>query len=251
MAGSGCLRSVELKLIAQRFGSGGDAAHAYGFCFSINYGIDSVNVLVFGASGGTGREVVKQALDHGHSVRAFVRDPDKLEIKHAKLALIAGDVTEYASVERAVSGADAVASALGSGNSLGSDQALIDGVQNIVRAMEHAGVRRFVYLSMLGVGGSGRQLGFADRYIVLPLLLRNVMKDHARKEALIQQSTLDWVIVRPPRLTNGPYTGRYRSGEDVREKTLLASISRADVADFMVKQFTNERYVHGTPAVLG
>ncbi|HWU67630.1 MAG TPA: SDR family oxidoreductase [Stenotrophobium sp.] len=210
-----------------------------------------MNVLVFGASGATGREVVKQALDHGHSVRAFVRDPDKLEIKHAKLALIAGDVTEYASVERAVSGTDAVASALGSGNSLGSDQALIDGVQNIVRAMEHAGVRRFVYLSMLGVGGSGRQLGFLDRYIVLPLLLRNVMKDHARKEALIQQSTLDWVIVRPPRLTNGPYTGRYRSGEDVREKTLLASISRADVADFMVKQFTNERYVHGTPAVLG
>ena len=210
-----------------------------------------MNVLVFGASGGTGREVVKQALDHGHSVRAFVRDPDKLEIKHAKLALIAGDVTEYASVERAVSGADAVASALGSGNSLGSDQALIDGVQNIVRAMEHAGVRRFVYLSMLGVDGSGRQLGFVDRYIVLPLLLRNVMKDHARKEALIQQSTLDWVIVRPPRLTNGPYTGRYRSGEDVRERTLLASISRADAADFMVKQFTNGLYVHGTPAVLG
>lgn len=208
-----------------------------------------MNVLVFGASGATGREVVKHALDRGHSVTAFVRDPGKFEVKHANLALVVGDVTEYASVERVVAGQDVVASALGSGNSLGSHPTLTDGVQNIIRAMDHAGVRRFVYLSMLGVGGSGWQLGLVDRYIVLPLLLRNVLTDHAREEALIKQSTLDWVIVRPPRLTNGPYTGRYRSGEDVRERTLLASISRADVADFMVKQFTDDRYVHGTPAV--
>lgn len=104
---------------------------------------------------------------------------------------------------------------------------------------------------MLGVDGSGKQLGFIDRYIVLPLLLRNVAADHARKEGVIKRSMLDWVIVRPPRLTNGPCTGRYRSGEDVRERRLLASISRADVADFMVKQFTDDRYVHRTPAVLG
>jgi len=210
-----------------------------------------MNVLVFGASGATGREVVKQALDRGHSVRAFVRDPGKLQIKHARLALTIGDVTEYTSVEGALRGTDAVASALGSGNSLNSHPALIDGVQNIVRAMEHAEARRLVYLSMLGVGNSGRQLGLVDRCIVLPLLLRNVMNDHAKQEELIKRSTLDWVIVRPPRLTNGPYTGIYRSGEDVREKTLLASVSRADVADFMVKQLTDDRYVHGTPAVLG
>jgi putative NADH-flavin reductase len=210
-----------------------------------------MNVLVFGASGPTGREVVRQALDRGHSVRAFVRDPDKFELKRVKLTLMVGDVTEHASVERAVRDIDAVASTLGSGNSLGSHPALTDGVQNIVRAMEQAGVRRLVYMSMLGVGGSGKQLGIVDRYIVVPLLLRNVMKDHAREEGLIQRSTLDWVIVRPPRLTNGPYTGRYRSGEDVRERTLLASISRADVADFMVKQFTDDLHVHRTPAVLG
>ncbi len=210
-----------------------------------------MNVLVFGASGATGREVVKRALDRGHSVDAFVRDPAKLEIKHANLTVTVGDVTEGALVERAVTSRDAVASALGSGNSLSSDPALIEGIQNIIRAMDHAGVRRLVYLSMLGVGDSGKQLGFVDRYVVLPLLLRNVVTDHARKESLIKQSRLDWVIVRPPRLTNGPYTGRYQSGEDVRERTLLASISRADVADFMVKQFVDERYVHRTPAVLG
>ena len=210
-----------------------------------------MEVLVFGASGATGREVVKRALDHGHSVRAFVRDPAKLQIKHARLATVVGDVTGYAPVERAVRDVDVVASTLGSGNSLSPDPALTDGVRNIVRAMEHAGVHRLVYLSMLGVGGSGRQLGLVDRYVVLPSLLRNVMRDHAEREAVIGRSTLDWVVVRPPRLTNGPYTGRYRCGADVREKTLLASISRADVADFMVKQFAGDRYVHGTPAVLG
>lgn len=210
-----------------------------------------MNVLVFGASGATGREVVKRALDRGHAVSAFVRDPDKLQIKHARLAAMAGDVTEHASVERAVRGVDAVASALGSGNSLSSHPALVDGIRNIVRAMEQAGVRRFVYLSMLGVDGSGRQLGLVDRCVVLPLLLRNVVRDHAEQETIIQRSALDWVILRPPRLTNGRYTGRYRSGEDIRAKTLLASISRADVADFMVKQLTDDRYVHETPAVLG
>lgn len=209
-----------------------------------------MEVFVFGASGATGREVVKRALDHGYSVRAFVRDPSKLRITHDRVATMVGDVTDYASVERAVQGADAIASALGSGNSLSSQPALVDGVRNIVRAMQHAGVRRFVYLSMLGVNGSGRQLGLVDRYVVLPLLLRNVMQDHARKEEIIRRSTLDWVIVRPPRLTNGPYTGNYRSGEDVTDGTFLASISRADVADFMVKQLTSDHYVHRSPVVM-
>lgn len=210
-----------------------------------------MNVLVFGATGATGREVVEQALDRGHSVRAFVRNPDKFRISHARLALAVGEVTERASVEQAVGGTDAVISALGSGNSLGPDPALVDGVRNIIQAMDRAGVRRLVYLSMLGVGGTGWQLGLIDRYLVLPLLLRNVMNDHASKEEFIRRSALDWTIVRPPRLTNGSFTGEYRCGEDVREKSLLASISRADVADFMVKQLADDRYVHGTPAVLG
>ncbi len=210
-----------------------------------------MKVLIFGASGATGCEVVKRALDRGHSVAAFVRDPGKFAIRHVNLALVVGDVTEYASVERAVMGQDVVVSALGSGNSLGSHPALTDGIRNIVRAMDHAAVRRIVYLSMLGVDGSDRELGSIDRFIVLPLLLRNIVTDHAREEALIKQSTLDWVIVRPPRLTNGPYTGKYGSGEKVGKRTLLASISRADVADFMVKQFADDRYVHKTPAVLG
>lgn len=115
-----------------------------------------MNVLVCDASGATEREMVRQALGHGHSVGTFVRAPDTLEIKHANLAVMVGDVTECATVECAVR--DAVASALGSGNSLGSDPALTDGVLGIVRAMDHAGVRRLVYLLIRGVGGRGMQL---------------------------------------------------------------------------------------------
>lgn len=210
-----------------------------------------MKVLIFGASGATGREVVKKALECGHAVSAFVRHPDKFEIRHDNLALVVGDVTECELVASAVRGQDVVASALGSGNSLSSHPALIEGIQNIIRAMDQAEVRRLVYLSMLGVGGSSKQLGFVDRCIVLPLLLRSVAADHAAKEDLIKQSALDWVIVRPPRLTNGPCTEKYRSGEDIRERGLSASISRADVADFMVKQLADNCYVHRTPAVLG
>lgn len=210
-----------------------------------------MNVLVFGASGATGREVVGRALGLGHAVTAFVRDPSRFGVAHPRLAVVAGDVTQRAPVERAVGDADAVVSALGSGNSLGPHPELVDGVRNMVRAMQSADVRRLVYLSMLGVGGSARQLGLVDRYVVLPLLLRNVRQDHAAKEAWIVQSDLEWVIVRPPRLTNEPRTGRYRSGEDVTSGKLLASITRADLADFMLEQLTDDRYLHRAPGVLG
>lgn len=209
-----------------------------------------MKVLVFGATGATGREAVRRALDRGHSVAAFARHADRFQITHTNLTAMVGNVTDPAAVERAVSGQDAVMSALGSGNSLRSDPGLVEGIRIIVRAMERVGVRRLVYLSMLGVGGSRRQMRFVDRCLVVPLLLRNVLADHASKESLIRHSGLDWVIVRPPRLTHGPYTGRYRSGERIREASVTASIARADVADFMVAQLTDDRYLHRAPAVL-
>lgn len=209
-----------------------------------------MKVLVLGATGATGHEVVQRALGRGHVVAAFVRNPDKFGIRHVNLSVMVGDVTEYTSVEHAVSGQDAVVSALGSGNSLKSHSSLTTGIQNTVRAMEHTGVRRVIYLSMLGVDGSRRQLRFVDRCFILPLLLHNVVADHTREERLIKQSRLDWVTVRPPRLTNGPNTGSFRTGEDIKAGSLVASISRADVAYFMVKQLTDDRYVRCTPAVL-
>lgn len=208
-----------------------------------------MNVLVFGASGGTGRELVKLALAQRHRVTVFVRDPHRFEITHANLAVTTGDVVDSARVEQAVRGQDAVMSALGSSRSLKRHPALVEGVRNVVKAMEDDGVRRLVYLSMLGVNDSSRQLGWLDRYVIVPLVLRNVVTDHAIEEGIITPSSLDWVIVRPPRLTNGPKTSRYRAGEDIKTGWMTASISRADVADFTLRQTIEEKYVHRAPAV--
>lgn len=209
-----------------------------------------MKVLVFGASGGTGRELVKQALAQGHTVTAFVRDPSGLRKTGANLTIRVGDVVDPARVRQAVRGQDAVISALGASRSLTRHPELVDGVRNIVGAMEEEGVRRLVYLSVLGVGESRRQLGWFDRYVIVPLVLGNVVADHALKEAIIERSRLDWVVVRPPRLTNGPHTGRYRSGESIEAGRMSASVSRADVADFMVKQIADDTFVHRTPAVM-
>jgi putative NADH-flavin reductase len=209
-----------------------------------------MNVLVFGASGGAGREVVKQALAQGHRITAFVRDPAKFDINHAHLTVVQGDVADYASIERAVKNQDAVICALGSSTPLTRDPTLIAGVQNIIKAMESAGGPRFIYLSFLGVRDGRNQLSFLGKYIMAPLVLHNVAADHEVKEALIKQSRLNWIIVRPPRLTKGRRTGAYRSGERIVATSIIPTISRADVADFMLKQLTDDTYLRKTVSVM-
>ena len=110
-----------------------------------------MNILIFGASGATGHELVQKALAQGHIVTAFVRNPAKLIIRHDKLRLMEGDVKDYASVENAVKGQEATLSALGASSPFKLDLTVIDGVKNIIKAMEQADVWRFIYLSFLGV----------------------------------------------------------------------------------------------------
>jgi uncharacterized protein YbjT (DUF2867 family) len=116
--------------------------------------------------------------------------------------------------------------------------------------MNRSDVRRLVYLSFLGVREGRRQLSLIGRAVVAPLLLHNVVADHEAKEQIIRQSGLDWIIVRPPRLTNGPRRGNYRDGLDIRATSLIPRISRADLADFMVRQLLTDTYVRSAPAVM-
>jgi putative NADH-flavin reductase len=204
-----------------------------------------MNLLIFGATGETGRELVKQALEQGHTVTGFSRHADQLKEDFPKAQVIQADVANMASVEKAVQGQDAVLSALGS-SSLKRNPALTKGVENIVQAMERHHVRRLVYQSSLGVGDSRERVGFLIRYIIIPLVLRNAIADHEDKERIIKQSNLDWVIVRPAGLRNEPLTGEYRAGEDIQ---FGARISRADVADFMLKQLTDDTYLKKTPGI--
>jgi putative NADH-flavin reductase len=209
-----------------------------------------MRIVVFGASGATGRQLVGQALAEGHQVTAFVRNVSRLDIRSGQLTVVVGDVAEVTVVASAVGGQDGVLCALGAATPLRRDRTLVEGMRHIVCAMEQSGVRRLVYLSFLGVREGRSQLSMVGRYLVAPALLRNVVADHEAKEQIIRQSTLDWVIVRPPRLTNGPRRGSYRSGVDVRATSVIPRISRADLAAFMLRQFSEDAYVRKTPTVM-
>jgi putative NADH-flavin reductase len=208
-----------------------------------------MNMLVFGASGRTGRELVKQGLAQGHSVTAFVRNPAKFDIEHPHLKVVQGDVANRVSVESAVRDHDAVICALGAATLLKREQAVVVGVHNIIMAMEWAGVRRLIYLSADTVRDTRDQLN-ALRKVIVPLLLHNSAADHEINESMIKQSHLDWIIVRPPMLTNGERTGAYRSGERLRARSIIPQLSRADLAEFMLKQLADNPFLHKAPGVM-
>jgi putative NADH-flavin reductase len=208
-----------------------------------------MNVIVFGAAGNTGRTLVVQAPAQGRRVTAFVRRPEQLQIEHAALRAVRGDVAEMSAVEGALPGHDAVISVLGNSPPLKPDPALVNGVRQIVRAMEYSGPRRLIYLSNLAVREGRKQVGLLFRLIFVPML-RAELADQEAKEGAIRSSALDWTIVRPPKLTDGPATGTYRHGCDIRATSIVPMISRADVADFLLRQLADRSYIHKTPAVM-
>lgn len=199
-----------------------------------------MKLLVFGATGGTGQAVVSQALEQGHAVTAFVRNPAALAARDG-LAVVRGELADAAAVEAAVSGHDAVLSALGS---RGGDSAPVsDGTKVIVKAMSQAGVRRLIYVTSFGVGDSLEQMGWFARNVVAGMMLKNVLAAKELEEQAIMSSGLDWIIARPGSLEDGPRTGAYRCITDPKEKVGRPRISRADVADFMLKNLTDTQYV--------
>jgi putative NADH-flavin reductase len=207
-----------------------------------------MKLIVFGATRGVGRNFVEQALEAGHNITAVVRTPATFELKHNNLQVVKGDVMDFASVEQVFENHDAVISAIGSPPS-SNDKVRSEGTQNIIRAMEKNGIRRLISVSSLGVGDSKVMLPFLLKYIIVPLFLRKAFADHEIQENYIRQSNLDWTIIRPAGLTNGARTGIYRHGFPLTEKGLKSKVSRADVADFMLKHLNGDTYIHKTPGV--
>lgn len=208
-----------------------------------------MNILIFGASGATGQHLVKQALLLGHTVTAFVRNAAKLGISHQHLKIVTGNVVDYHSIDIIMKDQDAVISALGAPNPFRYDQAVVNGVKNIIRAMENNGVQRFIYLSFTGVKESRNRAGFVIRYIA-PLLLSTEIKGHEAREKLIRESKLRWTIVRAPTLTNSKPRAQYRSGENIISKGFVVSISRTDVASFMLGQVTGKTFLSKAALVM-
>ncbi|MCI0460915.1 MAG: SDR family oxidoreductase [Gemmataceae bacterium] len=207
-----------------------------------------MNLLVIGATGGTGQQLTAQGLGRGHRVTALVRRLPAAGPPPG-LTYARGDVLDPASLDRAVPGHEAVLSALGHKRWLGPGRILSEGTRNVLAAMERHGVRRFVCETALGIGEAWWQMGLYYTLFVRPLILPFYFWDKVRQEAVITASPLDWTIVRPGALTNGPRRGRYRHGPRVGHWLWTVRISRADVAAFMLDQVTDPRYVRAAVGV--
>lgn len=194
-----------------------------------------MKILVVGASQGTGALCVKAALAKGHSATAFARTPAKLELTHPQLTKVAGDFHDAASVRAAVPGHDALI-ICASGTSLSAFKKKPDyfssGTQHCIDAMKEHGVKRLIVLSAAGAGDSIKSSPWFLRTFVINGILKLAFRDHDVQERMTQESGLEYVIARPTRLTDGPAKGKYtRTAELV---SVPGSISRADVADFLV-----------------
>jgi uncharacterized protein YbjT (DUF2867 family) len=206
-------------------------------------------ILIVGATGGTGRQLVSRALELGYSVTALVRNPTRLKVDHPQLTVVQGDVLDGASVGDAMRGQDAVLCALGHKRYFYPTRILSEGTRNILRAMEAHGVRRLVCQSSLGIGDSAGRMGLYYTFFTIPVILPFYFWDKTRQERIIAASNVEWVIVRPGSLTNARPRGRYRCGAHVGNFLWTVRISRADVAEFMLKQLISGEYLSWAPGV--
>ncbi len=202
-----------------------------------------MKVAIFGASGKTGILTVFQALDKGYEVTAFARNPEKVTIRHKNLTTIQGNILEYEKVKSAVTGQDGVISTLGIEGRKYSTE-LSEGTANIIRAMKETGVKRFICMSSAGI--LGNDAGFIFGKIFLPLFLKQVFEDKKRQMKVIQESDLEWIIIRPTGLTDIPKTGKAKIRTGI---PMGRTVPRADVADFMLKLLTDKQYDHQMPSI--
>lgn len=196
-----------------------------------------MKIIVFGATGGTGRHVLEQALQQGYGVTAFVRSPGKLGLSDERLTVIRGDAFDREQVAAAIRGHDAVVSCLGSSRGTKKTTELREMTANLVAGMQAHGVERIVYTASAGIH---REIpGIAGKLVMA--MLKNVLEDHRAAVDMIRESGLNCTIVRPLGLTDRPFTGVYRESMDgVPGKSW--SIPRADVAHFILKALRDPRY---------
>jgi putative NADH-flavin reductase len=207
-----------------------------------------LKLIVFGANRGVGRHVVAKALADGHEVTAAVRSPQRMDLKHDRLDVVQCDVTDAAKVKAVMAGHDAAIATIGE-NSRGPTALYSTAAKTIVGAMAERGVRRLVFLSNFGVlDERGRGARQAALLFMVKRMIRHTLDDHRRALDALLASQVDWTAVRAMPLTNGPATGEYRvTADDLPPHG--SSISRADVADFMVGEAARRQFVRMAPAI--
>lgn len=194
-----------------------------------------MKLTVFGATGGIGKLVWAQAILAGHEVTAVARRPEAITFEHERLHVVRGDVLDPSTLAQAVAGQDAIVSAIGT-TERGPTTLYSRGVSNIIRAMDEAHVRRLLVVSADGLE-AGPEVPFVRRMLTRYLVQRMFADSYAdlrRMEQIVRASDVVWTIVRPPKLTDGPLTGRYQVGINTVLKRAW-TLSRADVADYLLR----------------
>lgn len=193
-----------------------------------------MKVIVFGSTGGTGKEIIKQSLVKGYEVTAFVRNPAKLDLTHKNLEVVKGDALNYEDVKKAITKDSVVMSSLGVTKKTPTN-ICSKGTENIIRAMKEVGAKRLIVQSAYSTKETNKG--------IYPFLLRLIAEgriaDKERMEEIVEKSSLDYTIILPPILTNGRRTEDYRNNEGLNLRG-FNTISRADVADFMIRCINNK-----------
>ena len=205
-----------------------------------------MRILIIGATRGIGLQVLQQALAHDHDITVLARVPQKVTVEHERLKVIEGDIRDNRAVGSAAEGQDVVISCVGIMPTRKPVSVFSEGIKNVLESMEKNGVRLLISVTGIGAGDSSGHGGFFYDKIFQPLLLKAIYEDKDREEALIKDSKVNWIIVRPGFLTNGPETGKYRALIDMKD-VKAGKISRADVAHFILNQLDSSEYLGQTP----
>ena len=208
----------------------------------------SMKIIVFGATGGTGREIVAQALRAGHEVTAFTRNPSAFEPRPG-LTIVSGRTEEQSAVEQAIAGSEAVLCALGGRPWRPREQVCSTAMRNIAPSMVKHDVRRIVAMSTFGAGDTRPQVGWLARNLFFGLVLRSEVADKEAMEPQLASSDLQWTVVRVGLLTDGPARGVWRAADDGSIRG-MGKIARADVANFMLAQLESEDWLRRKPVLM-
>jgi len=202
-----------------------------------------MKILVLGASGKTGSLLVTEALALGFEVIAYMRRKESITAENPNLKIIEGQLNDKEKLKYAISGSDACISTLGGSSLTKHNIQIIQGIDNIVTLMEEEKVKRFIYLSSIGAGNSRFYMPQPIRFLIADIMLRVPLADHNANESRISQSKLDWTVIRPGGLTNGPKTGNLKHGFESMKMKGNGNISRSNVAAFMLEQLNQGNYL--------
>jgi putative NADH-flavin reductase len=208
-----------------------------------------MRIVIFGAGGRTGNHLVRHAIGLGHDVTAFVRKPNKLPLSHARMRVVVGDATDEFQVNRAIQGCEAVITTIAPGTTTAEEQhAQI--LQNILNSMERQNVKRIVAVSdsfVLTEHGFAEEMGRRMRQLFITPSHARWLRASARYAACLRASRLEWTLVCTHHLTDDPFDGQYTI--ETRHKNINVRVSRANVADFLLRIAHNGSHIHEMPII--